>query len=189
MTNTFEILATAFGLVQGVLAMLNKRVNWVVYVIQLVFLILFSYESHLYGDMWQSVVMIGICAYAFVTWGKPESKVTTLSSYHRIDLVGITAFAWVVVAMILQKTNDPLPGFDSFTTVTTFVALGLMAERKLEAWVVWFVNDVVYIVEYAMLPDQALYLLGLYVIWTAMAVLTFYTWHKDYKKGLINETN
>lgn len=189
MTNTFEILATVFGLVQGVLAMLNKRVNWVVYVVQLVFLILFSYQNHLYGDMWQSVVMIGICGYAFVTWGRPESAVTVLTKKNHIVVFTATIFVWYCVAVLLKQTNDPCPGLDSFTTVTTFLALGLMAMRKLEAWVVWFVNDVVYIAEYALLPDQALYMLGLYVVWTVMAVLTFYTWHKDYKRGLVNVGN
>lgn len=179
-----EILATVFGLIQGILVMLNKRSNWVVYVIQLGFLIAFSYVNGLYGDMVQSGIMVGICAYAFVTWGKPESAITVLNKKSAIGVSALVIVGTLVGYAILAQTDDPLPHLDSFTTVTTFIALVLMAMRKVEAWIVWFINDVAYIIEYAMLPDQAIYLLALYLIWTAMAVLSFINWSHEYHKAV-----
>ena len=43
-------------------------------------------------------------------------------------------------------------------------------------------NDIAYIVEYYMLPDQAVYLLALYIIWTVMAVFSFLNWTREYNK-------
>ena len=179
-----EIIATVFGLIQGILVMLNKRSNWVVYVIQLGFLIAFSYINGLYGDMVQSGIMVGICAYAFVTWGKPESAITVLNKKSATGVSALVIVGTLVGYAILAQTDDPLPHLDSFTTVTTFIALVLMAMRKVEAWVVWFINDVAYIIEYAMLPDQAIYLLALYIIWTAMAVISYINWSHEYHKAV-----
>lgn len=188
MTSTqLEILATAFGLIQGLLVMFNKRSNWIVYVIQLGFLIAFSYVNGLYGDMVQSGIMIGICAYAFITWGKPESAITELDSVSTVFMIISVIVCTIVGYAILLQTDDPLPHIDAFTTVTTFAALGLMAMRKLEAWVIWFCNDVAYIIEYAMLPDQAVYLLALYIVWTVMAVLTYINWSRQLDKASVNE--
>ena len=38
-----EILAVIFGVVQSVLVMLNKRSNWIFYVLQMILLAVFSY--------------------------------------------------------------------------------------------------------------------------------------------------
>ena len=46
-----EVLSTVFGLIQGVLVMLDKRSNWIFYSLQMFFLILFSINVHLWGDV------------------------------------------------------------------------------------------------------------------------------------------
>ena len=53
--------------------------------------------------------------------------------------------------------------------------------------VIWFCNDVAYIIEYALLPDQAVYLLALYIVWTVMAVLTYINWSRQLDKASVNE--
>ena len=40
MINYLEIGATIFGLIQGVLALLNKRSNWLAYIIQMLLMII-----------------------------------------------------------------------------------------------------------------------------------------------------
>ena len=85
-----------------------------------------------------------------------------------------------VLGYFLAKTNDPLPYVDAFTTVTTIVALVLMALHKLETWVVWFINDLAYMYQYFNLQEQAIYLFFLYVIWTIMAVISLVKWKRIY---------
>ena len=46
-----EVLSTVFGLIQGVLVMLDKRSNWIFYSLQMLFLLLFSINVHLWGDV------------------------------------------------------------------------------------------------------------------------------------------
>lgn len=69
----FEILATVAGLVQGVLAYLNKRSSWLVYALQALFLIIFSFQQHLFGDAVQNVLFMAYCAYGFWVWGRENT--------------------------------------------------------------------------------------------------------------------
>lgn len=47
----FELGATIFGLIQGILVMLNKRSNWIFYILQMLFMVVFSTIKYLYGDI------------------------------------------------------------------------------------------------------------------------------------------
>jgi len=182
---TVEIICVILGLVQGVLAYLNKRSNWLVYAAQMFFLVIFSVHNKLWGDMVQNTFYLTLCIYTyFCLWNKEGGfeKISVLTGKVRIIWLLGTIVLTYLIGLFLQTTNDPLPFVDAFTTVTTFVALILMSYHKIEAWIVWFVNDISYIYEYYALPNQALYLIGLYVVWTVLAVLTFINWVKIYKE-------
>ena len=179
----FEIIATVLGLIQGVLVMFNKRSNWLVYAAQMVALVIFSYQAKLYGDMWQNAFYFFFCLYSWFMWGTEKcSKISLESNQSRLVLLGVIAFFTIAGGLILSRTDDPMPFTDSFTTTTTFLALYLMLLRKVEAWIVWFFNDVAYMYQYFYLPDQALYLFGLYIIWTIFAIATFINWMRLYDK-------
>ena len=53
----FEIGATIFGLLQGLLVMLNKRCNWIAYITQMILMVVFSLSVNLYGG-WKEIVRI-----------------------------------------------------------------------------------------------------------------------------------
>lgn len=175
-----EIGATISGIIQGLLVMLNKRSNWIFYNIQIVLLFFFSAINKLYGDMVNNLVFIFMGIYAIVMWNRGDKNlpITTLTklqkSFYGIALITITT----LVAVILYHTSDPLPIIDAFTTMSAFFATWFMANKKLEAWILWVINDIVYVVEYAILPEPAYYLLGLNVVWTVMAILSYINWKK-----------
>lgn len=177
-----EIIIMIIGLIQGVLAMLNKRFNWIVYAVQMVLLVIFSYINHLYGNMFQNGAYFFVCILSWFAWkpGGKSEKISTLTNEGRIFILVSTLLVTGVLGYFLAKTNDPLPYVDSFTTVTTIVALVLMALHKLETWVVWFINDLAYMYQYFNLPDQAIYLFFLYIVWTIMAVISLVKWQRIY---------
>ncbi len=177
-----EIIIVLVGIVQGILAMLNKRINWLVYAGQMVLLVVFSYINHLYGDMFQNGAYFIICIISWFVWkpGGNNEKISTITNFERILTCFIIISLTVVLGFVLKSTDDPLPFVDAFTTTTTIAALVLMSLHKIETWVVWFVNDIAYMYQYFNLPDQAIYLFGLYVIWTLMAVFSFIKWRKIY---------
>ena len=179
-----EIGATILGLIQGVLVMLNKRSNWIFYVLQMLLLIIFSTINKLYGDIVNNSIYFILGIVGFILWNKEGSnKITKCSIKERIIYVLIITIGTTILGIILNNTNDPLPILDSFTTVSSLVATYYMVKKKLDTWIIWFINDIFYAIEYFILPDQALYLFGLNIVWTVMAVVSYINWNKLMKEG------
>lgn len=179
----FEIAAVLLGLIQGMLVMLNKRSNWVFYSLQMACLTVFSLLSHLYGDMANNLFYFLLGIVGFMLWKKGRgSPIRACSCRERILYIAVILIGTFGVCLILRMTSDPLPLLDAFTTVSSLVATYYMLMRRLDAWGIWFINDLAYILEYYLLPDMALYLLLLNVIWTGMAVGSFISWKSIMKK-------
>ena len=101
-----------------------------------------------------------------------------ISTKERIIYVGIIAIATVIGFLILKRTDDPLPLLDAFTTTSSFVATYYMMTKKIDTWIIWFINDIFYAIEYFILPEQALSLFFLNMIWTVMAIFSYINWRK-----------
>lgn len=181
----FEIGATILGLIQGVLVMLNKRSNWIFYILQMLFLIIFSKINNLYGDIVNNSVYLVMGIIGFILWNKSKdtNKITKASIKEKIIYILIILIGTTIVSYILKNTNDPLPVLDAFTTVSSFVATYYMMKKKIDTWIIWFINDIFYAIEYFILPDQALYLFALNVIWTFMAIGSYINWYKIMKES------
>lgn len=186
-----EIFIAIIGLVQGVLAMMNRRINWLVYAFQMILLVIFSYHAKLYGDMIHNSIYFFICLISFWMWSKDgiATKITRLNVTQISIIASALVIAIFIIGRILTNYDDPLPYIDATTTVTMFVALILMSFHKLEAWVMWFINDIAFMVQYLMLPDQAIYLFILNMIWSVLAVVSFFGWRKLYRYELNVRTN
>ena len=182
MINYLEIGATVFGLIQGVLVMLNKRSNWIAYSIQMILMILFSLSMHLYGDVANSTIYLILGIIGFIIWNKKDERdIKKCDFKERIIYCLIILISTIVVFLVLGKTDDPLPLLDAFTTTSSFVATYYMMTKKIDTWIIWFINDIFYAVEYLMLPEKALSLFLLNVVWTIMAVLSYMNWNKVMK--------
>ena len=175
-----ELGATILGLIQGVLVMLNKRSNWIFYILQMIFLIVFSSINHLYGDVTNNSIYLVMGIVGYILWNKDSksSKITSCKLKERIIYLAIIGLGTIVVSLILKNTDDPLPILDAFTTVSSFVATYYMMKKKIDTWIIWFINDIFYAIEYFILPNQALYLFALNIIWTGMAVASYINWKK-----------
>ena len=184
-TTFIEILAVLAGLTQGVLIMLNKKSNWYFYLAQMMFLVVFSTINNLWGDVAMNTLFIAYGIYGLVSWNKEgdENGVEVLTPVQKLRTIASALFLWLVSYVFLIHTNDPLPLLDSITTAGGLVATYLMVKHKLETWIVWFIVDVLYVAQYWLLPDQALYLMGLNVVWTVMAVISYINWKKLYNKN------
>lgn len=176
----FEICATILGLIQGVLVMLNKRSNWIFYIFQMIFLIIFSFINHLYGDVVNNSIFLVMGVIGFITWKENDTsaEITSCKLNERIVYILVMIVATIVTSAILKQTDDPLPLLDAFTTISSLVATYYMVKRKIDTWVIWFINDIFYAIEYLLIPNQAIYLFALNIIWTGMAVASYINWKK-----------
>ncbi len=180
-----EIGATILGLIQGVLVMFNKRSNWIFYILQMAFLILFSSMNHLYGDVVNNSIYLVMGVVGFILWNRNSdtNKITATSKKEKLIYILLIIVGTLGVSAILKNTNDPLPMLDAFTTITSLIATYYMVKKKIDTWVIWFINDIFYAIEYFILPNQAFYLFLLNVVWTLMAVGSYSNWKKLMKEG------
>ena len=178
-----EITATVLGLIQGMLVMLNKRSNWIFYILQMIFLIMFSIINHLYGDVLNNSFYLVLGFIGFIEWGKKKEKnnISIVNNIERITYIVLIFISTMILNQFLKTTNDPLPLLDSFTTISSLVATYYMIRKKIETWVIWFINDVFYAIEYFLLPNQALYLFLLNIIWAFMAIGSYINWNRIMK--------
>lgn len=184
MIQTIEITATLLGLVQGVLVMLNRRSNWIFYCFQMVALLVFSWKVGLYGDFTNNMIYLLLGAFAYFLWGKDSTRSISLSSVKTIALYTLaTTVMTMLLYYYLSSTDDPLPLMDAISTTTSFLATILMVFRRLDCWIVWLINDVLYCMEYYMLPNQATYLMVLNAIWCIMALVSLIKWMAVYNNG------
>ncbi|MBR2922366.1 MAG: nicotinamide mononucleotide transporter [Alphaproteobacteria bacterium] len=186
---SLEIGATIFGLLQGILVLLNKRSNWIFYIAQIICLLIFSYLNKLYGDVLSNSIYFVFGIIGWFLWKNEDiALISACSSKERLVYSSIIVFGTIIMFILLSKTQDPLPLIDSFTSVSSFIATYYMVRKKLDTWIIWFVNDICYVVQYGLLENQAVYLMGLNIVWTAMAVASFFNWLKI-MKGYKNEKN
>ena len=180
-----EIGATILGLIQGVLVMFNKRSNSIIYILQMAFLILFSSMNHLYGDVVNNSIYLLMGVVGFILWNRNSdtNKITATSKKEKLIYILLIIVGTLGVSAILKNTNDPLPMLDAFTTITSLIATYYMVKKKIDTWVIWFINDIFYAIEYFILPNQAFYLFLLNVVWTLMAVGSYSNWKKLMKEG------
>ena len=178
-----EGVCTALGLIQGVLVALNWRSNWIFYVAQTIGLFIFSWLNHLYGDMVNNAIYFVFGILGFVLWGrKGQSRIGVVGHGERIVYLLFTALATLILYNFLKQSDDPMPLLDAVTTVTSFVATYYMVKKKIDTWVIWFVNDILYVVEYFLLPERAIMLGILNAVWTGLAVFSFVNWLRIMKK-------
>ena len=177
MSQYFEIAATFLGIIQGILIMMNKNYNWIFYCMQMLSLLVFSYLEKLYGDMINNFIFLIVGMIAFFIWNRGKTKHISVSGIKTtLVYIFITMISIYIIFILLDKTADPLPLLDAASTSTAFLATILMALRRVDCWIVWVVNDLLYCAEYYMLPHQAFYLFALNVLWTLMAIVSYLQW-------------
>lgn len=177
-----EIIASVLWLIQWVLIMMNKRSNRIFYILQMIFLVIFSYFAKLYWDMGLDLLYIWFGIIWYISRWKKESKIQSLSNKSLLLTIWVWTIATFIVYFILERSWDVLPVMDSITTVISIIATILMVRRKIESWIFWLIWDILYCVQYLLLPDMALYLFILNLIWTALAVATYIQWYKEMKQ-------
>ena len=117
-----EIIASVLWLIQGVLIMMNKRSNRIFYILQMAFLVIFSYFAKLYWDMWLDLLYIWFGIIWYITWWKKESKIESLSNKGLLQIIWVWTIATLAVYFMLKATWDVLPVMDSITTVISIIA-------------------------------------------------------------------
>ena len=150
--------------------------------------LLFNFS--LLGDMIINFYFVIMSIYGWYYWTQKKeekfinnvSRVSTNEYYFSIILAVISIISIYLVYDFFDKWNSWTAYIDTLTTAIFFVAMWLMARRKIESWTFWFIGDIITIPLY--------FYKGLtissfqYLIFSILAILGYISW----KKILSNST-
>lgn len=183
-----EIFTAVMGLIQSILIMFNKKENWLFYMANIIALTVFSLYARLYGDVVENLVYVVFGLLGLFTWYsdkiakkilKGANKIKFCSTNEKIYYSVMFIAISLVMYIWLVATDDPAPFLDAITTRMGFTATLMMTLKRVEAWYVWFIDDILMAYIYFTLPEQAFWLGALNVIWIFLAFGSIITWTKE----------
>lgn len=187
-----ELVGTIAYLLSVVLIARRNMLTWPVGIVAVLLYAALFWQIRLYADALEQVYYLGASAYGWWHWSRsrPERESTVPVHYGsaRQMLATLAGTAGLSVAVgaamtrvhVWSPTLFPAPAdypwIDATTTVASFVAMALMARRRIESWVLWIAVDVVGIWLYHVKDVRFVSLL--YVVLLVLAVSGLVGWHR-----------
>ena len=186
---SLEIIAVVFGILS---VWFSKKNNILVYPTGMISTSIFTYllfKWSLLGDMMINAYYFMMSIYGWYIWTRKVNNIVTpiskVSLPEKITSLIIFFFSLSFVYGIynyFDKWGSYTSYIDNFTTAIFFVAMWLMANRKIENWIFWIIGNIISIPLYFY---KGLTFTSIqYIIFTVIAISGYYTWKK-----ILNNSN
>ena len=180
---SLEIIAVVFGILS---VWFSKKNNILVYPTGMISTSIFTYllfKWSLLGDMMINAYYFMMSIYGWYIWTRKVNNIVTpiskVGSPEKITSLIIFFFSLSFVYGIynyFDKWGSYTSYIDNFTTAIFFVAMWLMANRKIENWIFWIIGNIISIPLYFY---KGLTFTSIqYIIFTVIAISGYYTWKK-----------
>ncbi len=142
------------------------------------------YNFSLLGDMIINFYFVLMSIYGWYYWsqkkdGETLNKVsrTSTNEYYFILILGIISLVSIYfIYNYYDKWNSWTAYVDNITTAIFFIAMYLMARRKVESWIFWIIGDMITIPLYFY---KGLTISSIqYLIFLILAILGYISWKK-----------
>ncbi|WP_205849223.1 nicotinamide riboside transporter PnuC [Natronospirillum operosum] len=187
-----EFFGTVLYLASVYLVAKRHVLTWPVGIVSVLLFMVLFYQIRLYSAAAEQMVYLAACTYGWWYWaqsgiqaGRVEgvgfSPVPTLLKWLGVIVVLSAALGLVMTrvhewAPTLFPEAAAFPLIDAATTVTSLVAMWLMARKRTESWVLWIAVDVVSIWLYFV--KGVAFVSLLYVVLLGLATLGLLAWLK-----------
>jgi len=183
-----ELVAGAFTIASVVY---SKKNNVLVFPTGMICTAIFVYlllKWGLLGDMMINGYYFIMSIYGWHLWTRKKDGKTvipiskTTKKQHLISLgIFIITFVFVfIVYAAFDKFNHWSAYLDTVTTALFFVAMWLMAKRKIENWIYWIIGDIITIPLY--FYKGLTFSSILYFVLTIIAIYGYLAWKKNLNK-------
>ena len=185
---TLEAIALVFGIISVIYA---KKANILVYptgIICTVITVFLLFKAKYFGDMMTNIYYSIMSIYGGWNWSRKDNDnyLVKISRIKLEDLNSVIIFflVTVLITFLVYKTSSVdmviFNYVDIFTSGLFFVAMWLMANKKLESWIFWIIADIITVPLYAF---RGLGMLSLqYIIFTVLAIQGYLEWKKHLSK-------
>lgn len=185
-----ELVGTVLYLTSVWLIAKRNILTWPVGIASVLLYMVLFYQIRLYSDTIEQVYYLGASAYGWWYWSRSEPSQQVISRVRFSPpraLAGWATFtvaASVLVGLAMTRIHLWLPTIfpepasypylDGLTTVMSFVAMWLLARKRVESWVYWIIVDIIGIWLYFVKDVKFLSLL--YVVLLVIATKGFLEW-------------
>ena len=184
-----EFLAFWFGIISVVFA---KKQNILVYptgIICTIITMYLMYKVSLLGHILVNLLYTIISFFGWWNWSRRENNdlVVKVSKFTHNDLTkSLLIFFFIVFVayfahdFFATSFEGQIKELDILTSGIFVTAMWLMANKKLENWILWIIGNVITIPLY--LSSDKIILSIQYVIFTILAVQAYIEWNKSLSK-------
>ena len=184
-----EFLAFWFGIISVVFA---KKQNILVYptgIICTIITMYLMYKVSLLGHILVNLLYTIISFFGWWNWSRRENNdlVVKVSKFTSNDLTKSLLIFFLIVFIAYFAHDFFAPNFDGqikeldiLTSGIFVTAMWLMANKKLENWILWIIGNVITIPLY--LSSDKIILSIQYVIFTILAIQAYIEWKKSLSK-------
>jgi nicotinamide mononucleotide transporter len=186
-TRWIEITAACLGLIN--VSLIIRRSLWN-YPFGIIMVILYGWvfwDSKLYAESVLQAYFLVIQVFGWLWWlkGRDENGLIVVTRTPRrqaaLSLLGTMAVAGGLGTILHLYTDATLPFADAAVAALSVVAQYLMAQRRLESWIIWIAVDLLSISLYLskeLYPTAVLY--GLFL---SMATAGLVSWWQAYQRN------
>jgi len=188
-----ETLGVLFAMIGMILALVEKKINWIFGIANAICFFVIFYDAALYSDMFLQVYFFVTYIYGWFFWSNVEQqniKIFELSQKSIFKFLIFSILAIVILSNIMIKINLILPNVFSKpmaypyldTTIAVFSILGnwLLAKKIIQNWFCWIIVNIIATYVYY---QKELFLISLeYFIFLVFAIVGYFFWRKKIKK-------
>ena len=188
--NWLEIFGVVTMLGYLYLEIKQKPLMWILGIVSSLIYVFVLFRAKIYADMSLYIYYVIISVYGFILWQKDkvseksenddsanEITYTNLSWKLGIILLLVTILIYVLIVYVLKNyTDSPVPYRDSLATALSIVATWMLAKKIIQHWFIWiFANFFsVYLFYTRNLYPTAI----LFIFYGALSVAGYLNWKK-----------
>jgi len=184
-----EIVAVIFGLLSVLFSSFNKVWVFPTGMVSTAIFVYLLLKWTLLGDMMINGYYFIMSVYGWYIWTRkvdathftPISETTKREKLYSGLIFAATLIFVFVVYKYFDKWNHWTAYVDTITTAIFFVAMWLMAKRKIENWIYWIIGDIISVPLYFYKGFTFTSLQ--YLIFTAIAIYGYFAWKKLLNKN------
>jgi len=191
-----EFIGTIFYLWSVWLISRKNMMTWPTGIISVILFFFLFYQIRLYSDAIEQLYYLGASFYGWWYWKKDiqnsddDIKVAVSSFKVIFSWAAATIIISILTGIFMQRIHlifpvifpEPasFPFIDALTTIMSFSAMFLMAQKKTESWVYWIIVDIIGIWLYYV--KEVKFISLLYIILLLMAINGLRLWITKSKK-------
>lgn len=187
--NLMGIISATTGVACVVCTGKGKLSAYIFGLVNCVLYAIISYKATLYGEtLLNALYYVPMQFYGFIVWKKNMNQETNevnkrhMTNKTRFTYLGILIIATILFALFLNHIGDAMPLIDSFTTMTSIIAMIISIGMYTEQWWLWIFVDIFSVIMWAITyanGNDSIATLLMWIIYLGNAIIMCVKWERE----------